>query len=135
VSPWISEPSNLLGSSCDQLGFAKFVYKSHLELRSNNAQSESIWFLTLQIIKTITVYFFQCRIAFSEHAKSIHLVEGVLFADLAHGKTDVDQHPVSQDGPVILQQSKIYSSSDSHHINEGSLLILGRDLDDLSRYG
>ena len=56
-------------------------------------------------------------------------------ADLAHGKADMDQHPVARHGPVVLQQAKINPATDADYIDQRRLRIVARDFDDLSWYG
>ncbi len=43
---------------------------------------------------------------------------GILFADLAHGETDMDQHPVAGHRLVILQQAEIDFAPDADDVHQ-----------------
>jgi hypothetical protein len=71
----------------------------------------------------------------SEEPKRVHLVVGILLADLAHGEAHVNEHPVSGDRLVILQQAQIDLASHANYVHERGIPVVGRDLDDLPWYG
>jgi len=91
--------------------------------------------VSIHVLQAVTFDFLHRAVDFAEHAKSVHLVGGVLLANLAHGEADVDQHPVARDGLVILQEAEINPASHTDYLDESGILVIGGNLDDLSWYG
>jgi hypothetical protein len=92
-------------------------------------------FFVFGILQTVALDLLDGRLSFAQGSKRTHLIEGIFLADLAQGKTDMDEYPVSLDRQVILQEAQINLAPDSHDIDESGVWLLGKKLNDLSRYG
>jgi hypothetical protein len=125
------ESANFFRRLRNQFGFAELIDKSHIipALRAGRGRA------SIHILQTIPLDFLHCSIDLSQHPKSVHLVGGILLADLAHGKADMNEHPVTQRWLVVLQQSQIDLAPHADYIHERGILVVGRDLDDLPWYG
>src|SRR3984957_14193098 len=64
----------------------------------------------------------------------MHLVESLFFADFAHGEANMDEHPITRLGLILLQQSQVHSSPHAHHINQRGVRSVGSNVYNLSRY-
>ena len=87
----------------------------------------------IAIWQAVAFYFLHRGFRFSQDAESLHLVQGVLLADLAHRETYVNQHPVSRLGTIVLKKTEIYLASHAHDIDDRRLRVICRDLDDFPR--
>ncbi len=73
--------------------------------------------------------------ALAEHFKSAHLFRGVLFADLAHRVTDMDQNPITWFRPVVFQKAQIHMPPYANDVDESGVHVIRRNLDDFPGYG
>src|ERR1700683_223788 len=87
--------------------------------------------ISLDTLQTVTLNFLNRALYLSEEPKRVHLVGGILLADLAHGEAHVNEHPVAGDRLVILQQAQIDLASHANYVHERGSLVLVRDLDAL----
>jgi hypothetical protein len=87
------------------------------------------------IFQSVTLNFLHGGFRFSEHPQRAHLVDGIFFADLAHGKTNMDEDPVSLHRQVVLQKPQINLAPDAHNVDEGGGRLVSKKLNDLSGYG
>ena len=71
----------------------------------------------------------------AQHMQHFHLIAGFGFANFAHGKTHVNQHPVASLAVVLLQQAQVHSTPYADHINQRGVGGVGGDFDDLAGYG
>src|SRR5271163_4826329 len=90
---------------------------------------------SIHVLQSISLNFLHGSVDLAQHPERAHLVGGILLADLAHGKADVNEHPVAGYGLVIMQQSQIDPAPDSNYIHERGVLVVGSDLDDPPRNG
>src|SRR5579859_193100 len=138
VPLWIDKTANLIGRPVDDLRIAKLIYKSHslppgsyIFLLSMGLSS--IWFfMPIQFFETVSLHLLHSLLGFTQHGKGAHLVHSVLFADLGHGETYMNQHPVAQFGHVILQQAKINLAAHADYFHCSEKWSAGNQLDDFS---
>ena len=90
VAPGIGKASNLVRHFADQFGFTEFIYKSHCASPPGPSRTGSTCFPILDILQAITLYLLHHRFALAKDAERLHLIERILFADLAHGESDMD---------------------------------------------
>jgi len=90
---------------------------------------------SIHVLQAVAFDFLHGAVDFAKHTKSVHLVGGILLADLAHGEADVNEHPVAGDGHVIVQEAEIDPAAHADNFDESGILVLGGNLDDLSWYG
>jgi hypothetical protein len=113
------EAPNLFSRFRDQFGLSKLVNKSHanhfLELKTGS----------IYIFQAVPLNFLHSSVDLSQHSKCGHLVGGILLADLAHGETHMDEHPVAWRRLVVLQEPEINLASHSDYIYQRGILIVG----------
>ena len=132
VAVGIGQPADLFRRPGDHFGFAKLVYESHaisLHLRRR---------IALGIVRArpaVALHFLHGRLASPSMREHPHLLERVLFADLAHGEAHVDQHPVAGSGLSSCSSPRSTLAAHADHFDQRRHGIVGRDFDDLSRYG
>jgi hypothetical protein len=90
------------------------------------------WFF---VFETVAADFLHGGIGFAKHGESLHLIGGIGFADLAHGKTNVDEDPVTGDGRVVLKEAEIDLATNTDDINGGEMGLDRIEFDDFSRNG
>src|ERR1700683_224843 len=90
---------------------------------------------SIHVLQAVAFDFLHGAVDFAEHAKSVHLVGGILLANLAHGEADMDEDPVAGNGFVILQEAEINPAAHADYFDQSGILVIGGNLDDLSWYG
>jgi hypothetical protein len=123
------EAANFFCCLRNQFGFAELIDESHIIPAAGRERA------SIRILQAISLDFLHCSIDLSQHPKSVHLVGGILLADLAHRKADMNKHPVARRWLVVLQQAQIDLAPHADYIHERGLLIAERYLDDLPWYG
>ena len=59
----------------------------------------------------------------------------ILLADLAHGETDMDQHPIAGSDAVGFHQADVYPAADADHVDQSAMGGVVHQGDDLSGNG
>src|ERR1700722_14562447 len=124
----VGQPADFFRRLHDQFWVSKFVHEFHV--RSPELSNS----LLLHVFQTVAANLFDRRFAFSQHLQGMHLVESLFFADFAHGEANVDEHPITGLGLILLQQSQVHFSSHAHHINQRGVRSVGSNLYNLPRY-
>ena len=91
----IGQAANLVRRLCDQFGFAKFIDKSHLSI---SLSALAHCFLEPSEFVDSSSSPYPCTSCMAASAspsmrQSLHLIEGILLADLAHGKARHESAP------------------------------------------
>jgi hypothetical protein len=145
------ETPDFLSRLRNQFGFAKLINKSHADPPSQAGRGQAsiqvgvayfelgsfnvVGFDVIFVLQAVALDLLHGSIDFAQRAQRVHLVESIALADLAHGKADMDQHPVAGHGPVVLQQAKVNLAPHTDDINQRQFRIVAGDFDDLSWYG
>jgi hypothetical protein len=90
------------------------------------------WFF---VVQAIAADFLHGGIGFAKHGEGLHLIGGIDFAYFAHGKTNVDENPVTGDGRVVLKKAEVDFATNTDDINGGEMGMDGIEFDDFSRNG
>ena len=118
VALGIGQAADLLGGFRDHAGFAEFVDKFHVRLcRSRPYPCTSSMAASL----------------FAEHGQHAHLIERSVFADLAHGEADVDQHPVAGFGGIVRSSPISICAPHADHFDQGAISFFREQLNDFCR--
>jgi hypothetical protein len=72
---------------------------------------------------------------FSQRSQQPHLFHRVLLANLRHGKSDMDQNPVSDLRHIVFEKTQLDFASDAGHFHSAYEILAGNKLDNLSWYG
>ena len=86
------------------------------------------------MVQAVPANFFHGGVDLTKHVEQAHLIRGIGLADLAHGKTHVDEHPIARDGRSILQEAQVNSAAHADNIHERLRGIQRINLNDFPRY-
>ena len=148
VPAGIGEATDFLGGSSDYFRIAKFIHKSHGSSGLCPQCTPGLWpktewkytlrksrgydgFLSSKPSKPISSHLLHGLFVFSEYPKSLHLVESVLLADLAHRKADMNEDPVARNRQVVLQEPKVHFAPHTGHLYGCQVRSAGKEFDNL----
>jgi hypothetical protein len=82
------------------------------------------------VFEAISASFFDGGFTFAEDGKGAHLVRGIGFADFAHGKPDVNEHPVAGPDGFILEETEVDFAAHTDNFDNGLIAAVGVERDD-----